>query len=173
MWMRSTVIAVGGSVLLLMATAPAVAQSTTPVDVSAGYQFTRFAGSDGDDGTSVPAGWTASITSHFSPWVNVVGEVNGAYKDGGKRHSFLAGIRTGGGRSGATREAVVFGQFLVGLGRSSGENSLVLQPGVGLDIRGTSRISTRVNVDYLFDRADGDTTNGFRVAAGLVYDLTR
>ena len=113
------------------------------------------------------------MTGHLHPAVNIVGEVNGAYKSGVKRHSFLAGIRAGGGRSPATNEAVVFGQFLVGTGRTSGENALVLQPGIGLDIRGRSRFSTRLNVDYLIERADGANTNGFRIAAGLVFDLTR
>jgi hypothetical protein len=150
-----------------------IAQGSTPVDVSVGYQFTRALASDGNDGANVPTGWTASVTGHFSPAVNLVGEVNGAYRDGTTRHSFLGGLRVGGGRSPATNEAVVFGQFLVGASHRSGQNGLVLQPGAGLDIRGSSRLSTRLNVDYLFDRAGGETTHGFRIAAGLVFDLKR
>jgi hypothetical protein len=173
MIIRTAAALLAGAAILLTAARPAEAQSSTPIDVSAGYQFTHVNASDGSEGANVPKGWTASVTGHLHPAVNIVGEVNGAYKDGVKRHSFLAGIRTGGGRSPATNEAVVFGQFLVGASRISGENALVLQPGIGLDIRGTSRFSTRLNVDYLIERADGANTNGFRIAAGLVFDLKR
>ena len=67
----------------------------------------------------------------------------------------------------------MFGQFLIGASRFAGSNAFVMQPGAGLDIRGTGRVSTRVNVDYLVERGEGETTKGFRVAAGLVFDITQ
>ena len=67
----------------------------------------------------------------------------------------------------------MFGQFLVGVGRSSGDNALLIQPGAGLDIRGAGRLGTRLNFDYMLARSDGATNKGFRIAAGLVFDLKR
>ena len=139
MRIRKALVLVATTFVLAAATS-ADAQGTAPIDISAGYQFTRFNGSGETDGTSVPQGWTASVTGHFSPALNLVGEVNGAYKDDRKRHSFLGGLRVGGGRSPATNEAVVFGQFLIGASRFAGSNAFVMQPGAGLDIRGTGRV---------------------------------
>jgi len=160
-----------GSAILFAGSVPAVAQNATQTDVSVGYQFTRLLGADAYDGTNVPKGWTASVTTHVKPALNVVGEINGAYRDGAKQHNILGGVRVGGGRGGNTREAVVFGQFLAGVRHSTDRNDLLLQPGAGLDIRGTSRVSTRFNFDYLIGRSDGVTDKGFRFAAGLVFDL--
>ena len=115
MRIRNALVLVGTTFLLAAATS-ADAQGTTPIDISAGYQFSRFNGSGETDGTSVPQGWTASVTGHFHPALNLVGEVNGAYKD--------------------DRECqVIWAVFALAEAES--------------------------------------TTKGFRVAAGLVFDITR
>lgn len=43
----------------------------------------------------------------------------------------------------------------------------------GLDIRGTGKVSTRLNFDDLIARSDGATDKGVRFEASLVFDLTR
>ena len=168
---RSRRLGLFAAACFFLTTAHAAAQDAPKADLSVGYQFTHLNGSNGVDGTNIPAGWTASITGRLNPFLNVVGEVNGAYKDGGKLHHYLGGLRFGGGPSRGTNYIVVFGQVLAGLSSSAGKTGFVIQPGIGLDIHGSGKVGGRVNVDYLTDRHDGFTGKGVRVAAGVVVNL--
>ena len=161
------------SAFFFLTTAHAAAQDAPKVDLSVGYQFTHLNGSNGVGGTNIPAGWTASVTGRINPFVNVVGEVNGAYKDGVKLHRYLGGLRFGGGPSTGTNYIVVFGQALAGVSKSAATTGFTIQPGLGLDIHGSGKVGGRINVDYLLDRHDGITDKGLRVAAGVVINLGR
>jgi hypothetical protein len=170
---RSKRLALFVAAFLFLTTAHAAAQDAPKADLSVGYQFTHLNGSNGLYGTNLPAGWTASVTGRLTPLLNVVGEMNGAYKDGTKLHNFLSGVRFGGGPSSGTNYIVVFGQALAGLSTSGGKTGFVIQPGIGLAIHGSGKVGGRVNVDYSMDRHDRSTQKGVRVAAGVVFNFGR
>ena len=63
----------------------------------------------------------------------------------------------GGGRlTLGNREAQIFGQFLAGYEHYRGLNDVVLQPGVGLDIRITSLLNLRGQFDVRTVRVEAD-----------------
>lgn len=166
-----------GMVVLLGLSSPVMAQDKKG-DVAFSYSVMR----DQDLEETFPVGWVVAGAFNLNQWLGVVGEIGGNYKtlDTGlvdidlSVHTFLGGARFGGRGSTSINP---FGQVLVGLGRASGgaagvsasDTGVVIQPGVGLDFSLTNRLGVRVQGDYRAIRNDGETTNEFRFAGGVVF----
>jgi hypothetical protein len=56
MSVRTAAALLAGAAILLSSARRADAQGSTPVDVSAGYQFTHVNASDGNEGANIPKG---------------------------------------------------------------------------------------------------------------------
>ena len=172
------------AVLLLLAVgAPAMAQDTPGVEISAGYAYMR----DKELDENFPLGWYADIAGNVSPWLGLVGEVGGSYKTVNFEdvdlklsvHTLMGGVRLA--RRGDSATAYV--QVLAGAARASisggGESDsntdFAVQPGVGVDIRVSDGMAVRIGGD--FRRIYGESDPGFgrqhsdewRFIAGLVF----
>lgn len=189
--MRRLAIAVGLScgIVLLCAPVPVSAQ-TRPADIAGGgYSFVR----DYLVEENFPLGWFASGARRLFDWLDVVGEIAGTYKQrevtfegdtfstNTRQHSYLGGVRH-------TRQmggVIPFGQLLVGVTRETGgvsvfrqsiatpQTKLTLQPGGGIDVPLTDRLSARLAADYrrIFaerQNTDQEHDNQLRIAAGVV-----
>lgn len=138
------------------------------------------------DGVSLTSslGWNVSAVGNVTPWLGVVGDVGGNYKnldsltggivEGVNIHTFLSGPRFSGRFS---REHVVpFGQFLGGLALANGtvfgvsdtSSYFTIQPGGGVDIALSDSVAVRFQVDYRKVFGDIGGANQFRFAPGIV-----
>jgi hypothetical protein len=156
---------------MVLTAQPAHAQAAGSQDFSAGYQYTHISFTGGSD--NIPAGWYASYTYPVAKqgdavW-GVFGEVNGAYKNGGKLHVYGVGVR---GTFTQSMQAKPYVEFLVGGATSSGGGSstsaFALQLGGGVDVPAVpDKVDIRIGVDYR--REAGDlASNDVRVIAGVV-----
>jgi hypothetical protein len=155
--------------------APAMAQTSSKVDVSGGYNLLHM------QDETIPGGWYADVAGNVAPMVGVVGQVSGNYKtvDGVKTklHTFMAGVRVNGRTSGVVpyAEALVGEAHATGnaglggaLSVSASENDAAVQLGGGIKaMPAGSRIGAQVGVDYVRLFGDADT-NALRFAAGVV-----
>lgn len=128
----------------------------------------------------LPLGWVAALSQRISDRVSIVGEASGSY---GKfadtnftieRYAFLGGVKW---QSSGAEGLVVFLQGLAGLSRQAGDvgilNGFLLQPGGGVDLRVTERMSFRAFADYRWLHEDGVRWNQYRAGGGVVINLRR
>lgn len=190
--MRSLSIVLG---LLLCIPVSVWAQPQRPAEVAGGgYSFVR----DFLVEENFPLGWFASGSYRIFDWLDAVGEVSGTYKKHDftvdsdtfstttRLHSYLGGVR----HSRPMGRLIPFGQFLVGVTRETGgvtvfrqsiaepQTKLTLQPGGGVDIPLTDRLSARFGADYrrIFAErlnTDEESDNQLRFAAGVVVGMGR
>jgi opacity protein-like surface antigen len=96
-----------GFAILVVAAAPAFAQTVPKVELSGGYQFLNF--SVEGEGESMPVGWYFDVAGNLTPMLGIVFQMGGNYKSidesvtvGGitvaaeadlKVHEFLGGVR--------------------------------------------------------------------------------
>jgi hypothetical protein len=162
---------------------PAFAQDAPPNEASVGYNLLRF------DEETYGSGWYADYARNVTPVFGVVGQITGNYKSfddfdelgveaDSSIYSFMAGVRVS-GRSNPM--LVPFGQVLFGGVRSSvstevagvdfdeSSTEAALQIGGGVNFMGAGAIGLRVGVDYLRVFTEGEGTNVFRFAAGVVF----
>jgi hypothetical protein len=181
--------------VLLWFPAPVLAQDRPAVEVAGGgYAFVR----DFRVKENFPLGWFASGAYNITDWLAAVGEAGGSYKSydftldsttfstNTRLHTFLGGPRYSQRVGGTT----AFGQVLAGAARESGgtlifrqsiatpQTKLALQPGAGIDIPLTERLSARLAGDYrrIFarrDNTDERDNDEIRLAVGLVVGLAR
>ncbi len=195
--MRGLTVAVGlfSGLALLDVPAPALAQTRPAAEIAGGgYSFMR----DYQTKENYPAGWFASGAWNITDWLAAVGEVGGTYKSfdftldslklntNARLHPFLGGPRY----SRRLRGVTPFGQLLVGAARETGgvtifrqsiataETKLALQPGGGVDVPLTGRLSARIGADYrrIFAKrknTDQRSNNEFRFVAGVVVGFSR
>jgi hypothetical protein len=172
-------VVVGLSALFSVAT-PVFAQQSAG-DVAIGYSILH----DSDVEETFPMGWLFAGGANLGRNVAIVGEAGGNYKtvsvlgtDVNLRvHSFLGGVRVQNRRT----KIMPFGQFQVGLahlaysvfGDGDSSNGFAIQPGGGVDIPVTSFMGARLQGDFRMIRADGETTNEFRVGVGLVFGFPK
>jgi opacity protein-like surface antigen len=189
--MRGLAIACGlfCGVILLSVPAPVLAQDQPAADIGGGYSLVR----DYRVKENLPLGWFASGAYNITDWLAAVGEIGGSNKSydftvdsdtfstNTRLHTFLGGAR----HSRRLKGTTPFGQVLVGVARETGgvtifrpsiatsQTKLALQPGGGIDIPVTDRISARLAADYrrIFARrenTDQKDNNEVRFAVGLV-----
>ena len=149
--------------------APAFAQATPKVELSAGYQFLNF--SVEGENESMPKGWYFDVAGNLSPMVGIVFQVGGNYKSfdesftiGGitstvtadlKVHEFLGGVRLNAGSKAAV---VPFGQVLVG--------------GINGSVEVTSTTTIPGGAPIAFSDADSGTNFGLEVGGGVNFSLS-
>lgn len=181
--------------VLLLATTPLRAQDRATVDASGGYAFSHITNGDG---TSLPAGWFASVGAYVSPAIAIVGEGTGAYKSESnsfttpsgafsstaklRLYTFQAGPRF----ASRSTKARVFGQFLVGgatisasgsargVGFSAASNAsetyFAVTPGGGVDVYAAPHFGVRFLANFQFVRGDGnDWGKVLHTGVGLVW----
>ena len=176
-----TPIAIG---IMLGAAAPCAAGGETwwPQEVSGGYVYLN----DSDNQIGLPAGWMAGGSWRLTDWLSAVGEGGSS----ARTTTFAADLRfrvgavLGGARASASlgpfRE---FGQVLAGavlssaagLGVTSTDTALGIQPGAGLDYPITPRVAARGEVDVRFirSRSSGSTpAHEIRLLVGVVLKLS-
>jgi hypothetical protein len=147
------------------------------VNVSGVYNFSKYVGVKGD------------FSTHYKNLTDTVGSVTvgttppvppRTIKVGASVQNYLAGVQF---KDNSTEGRVKpFAHALVGVGRikvrasftgtsvSEAQNGLSLAFGGGIDVRVNKRVSIRViQADYNPIRIDGETSNLFRIGAGIVF----
>ena len=160
--------------------APAQAQ----VELSAGYNFLHIdvTEDEPDDLANFPVGWYADVSANIIPTIGVVGQITGNYKtvdDDGfevdtKIHTFMGGVRAGGGPSGVRP----FGQVLFGLANAKfsadqfdideSSSDPALQFGAGVNVM-SGAVGVRIGGDYIRVFSEDEGTNVFRFGIGIVF----
>jgi hypothetical protein len=201
----------GVGVMLLSAAivAPAHAQEGTFIplplaEVSAGYTFMRDFEEVSTDrsGTNFPAGWFTSGGVNVTPWMGLIGEVTGSYKnhfydfaEAGNRVDNDARLYTfmGGPRFFYKRGRLApYAQVLAGAAHmrmntkvaaaalsqsaTTTNTDFSIQPGGGLAIYLTESVGVRVAADYrsIIDFEGNNTyLDQFRIASGLTFHWGR
>ena len=159
--------------ILLMACST-LAQETPKAEISAGYSFLRLGGSGGVNQN----GGSISIAGNLNRWFGLVGDVgiyhSAPYGVGLNTTTFMAGPRFS-ARSGS--RATPFFQFLVGgahlaaglNGVSASVTPFALSAGAGVDLKVSSHVAFRPQLDYIGIRSGGQTTNAVRASFGIVF----
>ncbi len=153
-------------VLVGVCSLPVAAQDYPKGELFGGYQFTHL-------NPSVNAnGWNASITGNVNKWLGISADFSGAYKNGGKLHTVMAGpvfsMRT-------SSNVTPFVHALFGAGIASGggtsSTAFATALGGGLDVTVNEHVAVRlVQADWLLFRSGGVTDkSNARVSAGLVF----
>jgi hypothetical protein len=166
---------------------PAKAQDAPKVEASVGYNYLHL-DIDTDDGdpedlANFPLGWYADVAGNLTSTLGVVGQITGNYKTidfgGGfdadaKIHTFMGGVRLGGGASNVRP----FGQVLFGAAHAKtssddfdfedSSTDPALQLGAGVNVKGGA-LGVRLGADYIRVFSDGEGSNLFRVAVGIVF----
>ena len=160
---------------MLSVAAPAAAQEEVlpRLSVTGGYQFLRDPSWD----TNLLYGWFVAVAKRVGERASIVAEGSGSYdKYPGTKHTIhrygiLGGIKIQGGGDGPRP----FVQFLSGLSRQSGDvgvqDGFIFQPGGGVDIRLSERLSMRGFGDYRYLRELGVTWHQWRFGGGLMVKL--
>lgn len=163
-----------GLAMMLGASVPAWAQQegAATTTVMGGYSFLN----DKSWAENLPLGWVAAISQRIGERASIVGEAGGSYGKYGntnftiERYAFLGGVKFQGGEG-----IMPFVQIMAGLSRQAGDvgvlNGFAFQPGGGVDLRLTDRLSARGFADYRWIHEDGTHWNQFRVGGGIVYNL--
>jgi opacity protein-like surface antigen len=154
-----TLIAVVVSALLLAV--PAVAQQEYPkAEVFGGYQFTHL------DPSINANGWNAAVNGNVNPWLGVTADFSGAYKNGGRVHTYMFGPTF----SARTERITPFAHALFGGATGGGSSAFSMALGGGLDVNAGRHLALRlVQADWLLFRSGGVTDRkNVRVSAGLV-----
>jgi hypothetical protein len=193
--MRRLSIAGVGAFLILFAASSAFGQTAPRGEIAAGYQFMRdfdFADAAGEIGVpeNFSSGLVISGAGVLNEWIAATGEFGYSRWDSGELwlgdellldghanvYTFMGGPRV------YTRlaRATVFGQFLLGAARSTGdvfvlgeelavsETNFALQPGGGVDLHLTNRLGVRAQGDFRRIFYEEEGSNQFRFATGLV-----
>ena len=184
---RLAAVALVVALSLLALVAPASAQETPTLEVSAGYAFLRDLTSEID----LPAGWFVDVTGNVTDLLGIVGSVRGNYRFdtdfqtvfGTSQydvdvHTFAAGPRFS---FRANENAVPFVQVLFGAARTGFSRSgtslsqrstdLFLQVGAGVNLRLTDSVGLRLGGEYGRGITDLDEPHGFSMLAGVVFGL--
>jgi hypothetical protein len=168
------------AVLAVAVSAPAMAQVTPSVEIGLGYAYMR----DEEIDESFPLGWYADIAGNVNDWLGLVAEVGGSYKTISEEgfeefdvdvsvHTLMGGLRLN--RRGDS--ANFYLQVLAGgakakvslLDASESVTDFALQPGIGLEFGGNTRL--RIGADYRRIFSEGQGTDEWRATAGIVFGL--
>ena len=143
--------------------------------ISVEYVFLRELA---EGGINIPIGWNVSYARNLNRSLGIVGEVGTSYKSEGgisvALWDFMGGVRLSSrNNSAVTPYFEALGGVAV-LGVSDGVTIVTftgpsIQFGGGVDIYINRRLAIRGGVDYRAIFSDGDTTNLFRIRAGVVF----
>ena len=163
---------------ITVTTAPATSIPFPRWETSLGWSFLHVSGEFLDMNSAL--GWNVSVARNVSPWLGIVGDATGNYKNGllaADEPDVAIHTFTGGPRFSARNSpvAVPFAEFLVGLTRTGleidgvGDSSteFTIQPGGGVDI-GNERVAARLSFAWRRVFYEGDPTNLFRFVGGIV-----
>ncbi len=144
---------------------PVSAQDYPKGELFGGYQFTHL---NPDINAN---GWNASITGNVNRWFGVTGDFSGAYKNGGKFHTAMAGPVFSLRKSDIVTP---FAHVLVGAAWVSDggtETAFATAIGGGLDVKVNEHVAVRlVQADWLLLHSGGVTDRkNARVSAGIVF----
>jgi hypothetical protein len=161
------------------------AQDFPKADLSVGYSYLDFDGSNGISGAGFHSA-DASIAFNANRWLGVVGDFGvghtssdpSVYGGSATYSSYTLGPRFS---LRATPKVVPFVEALAGIahvsagatGYSTSDNPLVFGFGGGADISIThsNKLALRPQVDYFGFRTGGFTSNAERISIGLVFNL--
>lgn len=149
----------GALAAVLFLAAPAHAQTNASplvprADVFAGVAFW-------DEEERNLAGFHLAGTWRPGKHVGIVGDMV-VYDD---RTTFMGGVRVQ-----STGRHTIFGQILIG---NAPLDDIAIQPGIGLDVRVSSRTAVRAGFDVKISGDEGGTFIGTRLSVGLVFLLGR
>lgn len=160
------------TILLLLASAAAVAQDFPKAEIFGGYQYSR------QNSTNLN-GWDASLTGNFNRWFGLTGDFSAAYKTQNsiafRSYTYTFGP-TFASRNNET--FTPFGHALFGgfhqstdfSGSSLGTaNGFAMIFGGGVDANITPHIAVRVGqFDFMSFHASGGSSEIFRYSGGIV-----
>lgn len=145
---------------------PVSAQDYPKGELFGGYQFTHL------EPNLNANGWNASITGNANRWFGVTADFGGAYKNGGRIHTVMAGpvfsLRQ-------SEKVTPFAHVLLGAAVASGggtsSTAFATAVGGGLDVKVNEHVAVRlVQADWLLFRSGGITDKkNARVSAGIVF----
>lgn len=159
--------------ILLMA-GSAHAQETPKAEISAGYSYLRLGGSGGVNQN----GGNVSVAGNLNRWFGIVGDVGfyhaAPFGVGVNTTTFMAGPRISVRSSSRATPfvQVLFGgaHLAAGLnGFSSSVTPFALSAGAGVDLKVSSHVAFRPQLDYIAMRSGGQTTNAVRASFGIVF----
>lgn len=144
---------------------PVSAQDYPKGELFGGYQFIHV---NPDINAN---GWNASITGNANRWFGVTADFSGAYKNGGKFHTLMAGPVFSLRKS---DKVTPFAHVLVGAAVASGggtATAFATAVGGGLDVKVNEHVAVRlVQADWLLFHSGGSTDKkNARVSAGIVF----
>jgi hypothetical protein len=161
--------------MLLMACS-AHAQYAPKAEISAGYSYLRLGGSGGTSQNGV----SVSVAGNFNPWLGIVGDF-GYYHSkpigvGLNTTTFLFGPRLTARSRGSVSpflQTLVGGAHLAAgfNGQSASITPFAFSVGTGVDLKASSHIAFRPQLDYIGMRYAGQTTNALRVSFGIVFRI--
>jgi hypothetical protein len=158
---------------MLLMTCTARAQDAPKAEISAGYSYLRLGGSGGTNQN----GGNFSIAGNLNQWLGIVGDV-GFYHSkpfgvGLNTTTFLFGPRFS---ARTFTKATPFFQVLAGgahltagfNGQSASITPFAFSVGAGVDLKASSHVAFRPQLDYIAMRSGGQTTNAYRASFGIV-----
>jgi outer membrane protein with beta-barrel domain len=158
---------------ILLTACSAMAQETPKAEISAGYSYLRLGGSGGvnQNGTSF------SIAGNLNHWLGIVGDVGiyhaAPFGVGLNTTTFLVGPRMSFRYSRVTPFVqVLFGgaHLAAGLnGLSASLTPYTFSAGGGVDVKISSHVALRPQVDYIAMTSGGQTTKSARASFGIVF----
>jgi hypothetical protein len=159
---------------VLVAIAPALAQSTASPHLSASYA-TLWDVTSEDSSADPYKGWVVSGAYPFLwPRLSLAGEAGSQTRSTITDETQRVTAILGGPRFALTAgRLAAFGQMLIGMERFTEpgltESGLAIQPGGGVDFWITPAIGARAQTDYRWAHEGGDTYKEWRVSIGAVW----
>jgi len=159
---------------ILLTAGSSYAQDAPKAEVSAGYSYLRLGGSGGVN----QSGASFSVAGNVNSWFGVVGDLGFYHSSpsgvGVNTVTFLVGPRfSARSRSRATPfvQALAGGAHLSAgaNGVSASVTPFAYSVGGGVDLRLSSRVAFRPQMDYIGMRSEGQTVNALRASFGLVF----
>ena len=152
--------------LVLLASAPAMAQETPKAEWFTGYSYTR------DSGVNFN-GWNTSVNGNFNDWFGLKADFSGHYGSGVHLYSYTFGPQFSHRKN---EKVVPFAHMLFGGANVGGGgvsvNGFAMNFGGGLDWVASKSVAVRViQVDALVIRIGGSTSTDPRISFGITFRL--
>jgi hypothetical protein len=127
----------------ILAPASLWAQDPAKAEVFGGFSLLHMSN---DGASTTPVGWQAALAFNANPNMAVVGDFSGHYKDGGKIHSYLGGLRYNHRAEKVTPFVHgMLGGSNINAGSGLGSvNGFTLAFGGGLDYTATEKVNIRL-----------------------------
>ncbi len=161
--------------VVLLLSAPAMAQDHPKAEIFGGYSFLRINPGGGLSGENFAGGWAASAAINANSWIGLAADFSGHYKTisgvSAKVHSYTFGPRVTYRKSEKVQpyfHALFGGATLSGGGSS--ESAFAMQFGGGVDWVASPHLAIRVGqFDYVPTHFGGEWQHNFAYSAGIVF----